>query len=130
MAIARSTGQGRPATTTRPSVTTDRAIPSSTKGSCTPATPKTPPRAITNTNVAGTAHSARPPSCAANRPTATIASTWSSPPMGCMKPCAKPTVPPTPVWAHAAAGARASAAATMVAGILAGVDMVLLLVVA
>ena len=66
----------------RPSTTTDSAIPARPEGSAMPAAPSAPPSTITATNVAGTAQSARPPSCAANRPTATMASTWSRPPIG------------------------------------------------
>ena len=45
---------------------------------------------LSNTgNVSGRSHSARPPSCEAQRPTATIASTWSRPLNGCSNPSVK-----------------------------------------
>ena len=61
-----------------PSTITDPAMPISTQGSATPATPSAKPAAITTGNVAGSSQSAGRPSCEAHRPTATIASTWSS----------------------------------------------------
>ena len=50
------------------------AMPISTQGSATPPKPSAAPAAITTGNVSGSSHNARPPSCDAHRPTATIAS--------------------------------------------------------
>ncbi len=48
--------------------------------------------AIIATKAAGTSHSARPPICAAQRPTATMARIWSRPKSGCEKPAVKRAV--------------------------------------
>ena len=43
-------------------------------------------------------------------PTATIASKWSRPPIGCPKPDAKPETVPAPVWASAGVAAKTAMA--------------------
>src|SRR4051812_28274011 len=75
--------------TTAPSTITDPAMPISTPGNTIPLRPSAAPTAITAGNVSGRSHSARPPSCEAQRPTATIASAWSRPVNGCSNPSVK-----------------------------------------
>ncbi len=60
----------------------ESAIPISTPGSGTPRSPSMPPSAITIGKVTGSIQTAGAPSCAPHSPTATIASTWSSPETG------------------------------------------------
>ena len=81
-----ATGSCAAASTSRPSTTTDARMPASTIGTATPEMPSTPPSTITPTNATGQTHSARPPLRPAHRPTATIASMWSRPVKGCLKP--------------------------------------------
>ena len=57
-------------------------MPTSTPGSGTPMRPRKPPSAITMGNVTGRSQIAGAPSCAPQRPTAIIASTWSRPEIG------------------------------------------------
>ena len=49
-----------------------------------------PPIAMTSGNATGSTQIAGAPSCAPHKPTATIASTWSAPEIGCRKPVTKP----------------------------------------
>src|SRR5262249_55436041 len=85
-------------------------MPIPTMGNWMPAEPAMPASAMTDTKLKGTNQSARPPKCAANKPTATIAKMWSMPLSGCKKPCAKPWVSPAPTWADAATGTNAKTA--------------------
>ena len=64
--------------TAAPSRIADAAMPNSTPGSGTPSKPSMPPIAMTIGNATGSTQIAGAPSCAPHRPTATIASTWSS----------------------------------------------------
>ena len=73
--MATATGALTPNATIVPSTSTDAAMPTSTNGTGMPAIPSAPPAVIASTKLAGTSHSARPPSCQANRPTVTIART-------------------------------------------------------
>ena len=72
-AVAASGGIATGIATTAPSTITDSAMAISTCGSTRPAMPAAPAAAITDTKLSGTSHSARPPRCAASRPTATMA---------------------------------------------------------
>ena len=74
-------------------------------GSLTPIMPVTPAAAITAMKVPGTSQSARPPSCAANTPTASMAMRWSSPVNGCAKPWVRSCASPMPGWAATTVGA-------------------------
>ena len=56
-----------------PSTITEAAMPVSTIGTGTPVMASAPPIAMARTKVAGTSHSARPPSCQAKMPTVTMA---------------------------------------------------------
>ena len=62
----------------------------------TPTSPRNPPNAITIGKVTGSSQTAGGPSCAPQRPTATIASTWSSPETGCSKPGQEALAPARP----------------------------------
>ena len=66
-------------------------MPTSTAGIGTPAIPRAPPNAMTTGKVTGSSHRAGGPSCAPHSPTATMASTWSSPEIGWSQPREKPT---------------------------------------
>ena len=63
--------------------------------------------------VAGQLTSARPPRNAAQRPTATMASMWSSPVSGCIRPAPSPSAscPAWPAWARAAPAVMRTVAA-------------------
>lgn len=67
-------------------------------------------RAIIATKAAGTTTSARPPICAAQRPTATMTRIWSSPNSGCEKPAANEPCSAGLRWAKAGAAEAISAA--------------------
>src|SRR5262249_39682398 len=73
-----------------PSRIADVAMPYSMPGNGTPISPSMPPTAITIGKATGSSQIAGLPSCAPQRPTATIASTWSGPEIGCWKPLRKP----------------------------------------
>src|SRR5205814_188155 len=77
-----------------------RAMPVSTPGTGTPRIPITPPNAITSGKTIGSTQIAGAPRNAPQRPTATMATTWSGPNSGCANP---PMNPPDilPVWAEA-----------------------------
>src|SRR5262245_28150647 len=111
--MAMASGAFTPSATTAPSTITERAMPSSTSGIATPSIASVPPAAMARTKVAGTSHSARPPSCQAKIPTVTMARTWSSPPSGCARPCTKPCASPIPGWARAAVGTSVRAMAAV-----------------
>jgi hypothetical protein len=85
-------------------------MPISTPGSGTPLMPSSPPNAITTGNTTGSSHIAGWPRNAPHKPTATMATTWSGPRIGCAKPLASP--PATPSCASAQSGRRIAAAAT------------------
>ena len=82
----------------------DAAIPYSMPGTGTPMSPSIPPNAMTSGNATGSTQMAGTPSCAPHRPTATIASTWSSPEIGCTNPVRKPAAAPCCTCAKAGAG--------------------------
>jgi len=79
----------------------DSATTGSLKGSGTPLTPNKPPSAMTSGNVIGSTQIAGLRSCAPHRPTATIATRWSNPVIGCRKPLCNPLATPAPVCASA-----------------------------
>ena len=81
-------------------------MPISTPGSGTPRMPMIPPNAITSGKTIGNSQIAGDPRNAPQRPTATIATTWSGPNSGCAKP---PTKPPLALPVCAKAGAHAIA---------------------
>ena len=94
-----------------PSTIADAAIPISTPGTGTPRIAIAPPSAMTIGNVIGSSQIAGGPRKAPHSPTATIATTWSSPNSGCAKPPRKPPVAlPSTMWAKA--GRLASTSAT------------------
>ena len=64
--------------------------------------PRNPPTAITIGKVTGSSQTAGGPSCAPQRPTETIASTWSRPEIGCSSPVRKPWAWPS--WTCARTG--------------------------
>ena len=72
--------------TSRPSTTAEAAMPVSTAGTGTPRMPSAPPPAITSGNTTGSSQIAGAPRNAPHRPTATIATTWSQPKIGWVKP--------------------------------------------
>jgi hypothetical protein len=74
-------------------------MPVSIIGIGTPATPSAPPSAMTSGKTTGRIQIAGAPRKAPQRPTATIATTWSQPRIGCQNPLAKPVLIPSPVWA-------------------------------
>ena len=84
-------------------------MPASTIGMPSPAIPSSPPPAMPARKAVGSAQRIAPPEAPAQRPIATIASTWSKPPSGWSSPAEKPCTLPMPVWARAAPGAAISA---------------------
>ena len=80
--------------TIAPSTIADSAMPISTPGSGKPSRPISPPNAITSGNATGSTQIAGAPSTAPHRPTATIASTWSSPDTGWASPARNPAAWP------------------------------------
>ena len=82
------------------------AMPVSAAGSGSPKIPSTPPSAITNGNTIGSSQMAGARNNAPHSPTATIATTWSSPNAGCASPARNP--PASPEWASAGVTVRGS----------------------
>ena len=78
-------------------------------GSGAPAMPSAPPKAITSGKTIGSSQIAGAPRKAPQRPTATIAATWSQPRIGCRKPDAKPPATLEPSWAKAGAAVAKTA---------------------
>jgi hypothetical protein len=87
-----------------PTASTEPAIPNSTIGKGAPESASAAPPIMTVTKANGTSQIARLPSCAAQTPTPSMASMWSSPIRGWRKPAMKPwPCAPIPVWAQAGA---------------------------
>src|SRR5262249_36825098 len=92
-----------------PSAIADTAMPISTPGSGTPATPRAPANAITRGNTTGSSQIAGAPRNAPHSPTATIAITWSGPKIGWVNPPMKSMATPFSEWAKAGDAAAANA---------------------
>ena len=106
-AVPAATGTGRASATTRPSTTTDARMMGSTKGSPTPPTASRNPKAHdADEGPLGTNNNARPPISDAQSPTATMASTWSSPKIGVQQPAHEG--PMTVQWGMAGVRRRSS----------------------
>jgi len=84
-----------------PSAMPDSATICSVSGRSAPATPRRTPSAITSGKVIGSTQIAGLPSWAPQRPTATMATRWSSPVIGCMKPDSRPIAAALPECAKA-----------------------------
>src|SRR3954454_25083658 len=82
-----------------PSAMTDSAIAVSPPGNGAPAIPKAPPTTMPPRNAAGAANGRV--IVIASTPTVTIASTWSRPRIGWVRPSHNPLIPP-PTWASSA----------------------------
>ena len=91
--------------TTTPSTIPHSAMPISPPGSGTCTIPITPDSAIITGKATGSSHSAGLPRIPPHNPTEIIATTWSSPEIGCSRPDSRPPGTP-PVWARAGTAAR------------------------
>jgi len=98
---AKASGGRSSIITAAPRSIAEAAIPISMPGKGTPSKPSIPPMAITMGNATGSTQMAGAPSCAPQRPTAIMATTWSRPEIGCLSPLRKLTA--SPLWTCACA---------------------------